>query len=570
MRESKLKILKLLMDRPMKIKELASELELSYSRAAAIVRELIKEKYCERQRGKVVLTASLKTGLLRYLAHQYNISSLLGGASENLLLALSESPDIKEIQKRTGLAQSTIHKTIRKLMAIGAVRKVGEHYILAEDERLREFLRVVEFERRLSAVETDATLLYSGNGVVLKRVSAGRKVKGSKTAFSLFPMYGIEYFSPYEYYFEPEKKISMEECFVHALMVAENKSECTMCAIFYLRNRDKMDLAKVKKLANRYGIISLFLDLQNYVKGLLPNGGEKFLPWDEFKEKASIYGIQLTLPPGYEKIITLLYKIGENLDKPIRAYLFGGANLLIRGLKNATKDLDIFVEDENTLYRLRDVLVGMGFKPMADYEITSEDRRLNPSMILTAPGLPRVDIFTRTACGALVLMDDMKESSERRVFGKLELHLLSLEDVFLLKSITEREGDLEDMSSIVRRAGLDWNLVLKRFLEEEALVRRHFCFIILDNLEILKRREGITIPIHKHILRHCVDVGILQSVSKGAKTIRDIRKELEFPEFAIRNRVARLVKKGMLSKQGDKRRFILSVTSAGKKVLFEE
>jgi predicted transcriptional regulator len=139
-----------------------------------------------------------------------------------------------------------------------------------------------------------------------------------------------------------------------------------------------------------------------------------------------------------------------------------------------------------------------------------------------------------------------------------------------LKSITEREGDLEDMGSIVRRAGLDWNLVLKRFLEEEALVRRHFCFIILDNLEILQRREGITIPIHKHILRHCIDVGILQSVSKGAKTIRDIRKELEFPEFAIRNRVARLVKKGMLSKQGDKRRFILSVTSAGKKVLFEE
>ena len=570
MMESELKILKLLMGRPMDIKELASNLGLSYSRAAAVVKKLIKEKYCERQRGKVVLTASLKTGLLRYLAHQYDISSLLGGVSENLLLALSESPNIKEIQKRTGLAQSTIHKTIRKLMAIGAVRKVGGHYVLAEDEKLREFLRVVEFERKLSSAETEATILYSGNGVILKRVSAGRKVKGSRTAFSLFPMYGIEYFSPYEYYFEPEKEISVEECFVHALMAAENKSERTMCAIFYLRNRDKMDSAKVKNLANRYGIISLFLDLQNYIRGLLPDGGEKFLPWVEFKEKASVYGMQPTLPLGYEKSIALLHEIGEKLDKPIRAYLFGGANLLIRGLKNATKDLDIFVEDEKTLYRLREVLVGMGFKPMADYEVTPEDRRLNPSVILTAPGLPRFDIFTKTVCGALVLTDGMKNSAERKVFGKLELRLLSLEDVFLLKSITEREGDIEDMSSIVRRARLDWNLVLGRCLEEEALVKRHFCFIILDNLEILQRREGITIPIYKHILRHCIDVGILQSVSKGAKTIRDIRKELDFPEFTIRNRVTRLVKDGLLSKQGDKKGFTLSATAAGKNVLFEE
>jgi hypothetical protein len=56
----------------------------------------------------------------------------------------------------------------------------------------------------------------------------------------------------------------------------------------------------------------------------------------------------------------------------------------------------------------------------------------------------------------------MKKRSESQTFGKLEIRLLSIEDVFLLKSVTKREGDIEDMAIMVRHGGdLKWNVILE-------------------------------------------------------------------------------------------------------------
>jgi hypothetical protein len=193
-------------------------------------------------------------------------------------------------------------------------------------------------------------------------------------------------------------------------------------------------------------------------------------------------------------------------------------NLLLRGLKSATKDLDIVVEDSASFFKLKDVLLKLGFRMLTEHEITLTDKRPNPSGILVSQELPRFDIFTRNICNALSLTEEMKKRSEPQNFGKLELRLLSLEDVFLLKSITEREGDIEDMAIIVRHGGgLNWNMILETYFKEEKRIKQHLCFKILDNIEILQEREKITIPIHNPLLRHCIDIGILQSVSKTGR-----------------------------------------------------
>jgi hypothetical protein len=56
-----------------------------------------------------------------------------------------------------------------------------------------------------------------------------------------------------------------------------------------------------------------------------------------------------------------------------------------------------------------------------------------------------------------------------------------------------------------------------RAFKEEKRIKQHLCFKILDNIEILQEREKITIPIHNPLLRHCIDIGILQSVSKTGR-----------------------------------------------------
>jgi len=564
----KIKALKLLGGGSSTVRELASSMELSYPRAAAIVRELVKEGYCEKTGGRVTLASNVKVSLLKKLADAYKLEVLLGGASELLLRSLSETAGAGVIQRKTGLAQSTVYQTLRRLMAIGAVRKRGDLYTLTDDPDLRAFSELLTRERETIEAEPHAILVHSDD-FRLKKVPAGRPARGSKTAFSVFTSHGVKYTSPHDYYIEPEHEVSIEEVLVHALRSAERKAEVTMCAVFYIKNLGKIDPAKVRSLAKRFDVLSLWVDLQNYIRGLPVLNVERFLPWKEFAEKADLYGIQVSLPPEAEKTMVALKEIGDKLDSTVHAYLFGGANMLLQGLKKATKDFDIVVEKKEDFLRLKDALLALGFEPLARVQITLSDKKLNPSGIYVSKNLPRFDLFTKVICNDFFLIGEMKARAKAMAFGKLVLHLLSLEDVFLLKSITEREGDLEDMATILKRGGnLKWSEILKTYYEEEEAIKKHFCFVMLDNIEILQQREGITIPIHRALSHHCIDVGILQALAHGAASIGEIRKLINFPEYTTRNRVGKLVNEGKISKRVKKGRLTLILTNRGRATLF--
>jgi len=565
---SKVRALKLLVSGTLTVRELASSMGLSYPRAAAIARELIEEGYCEKVGGRVAVAPNVKGSLLKGLADRYDLEALLGGSSERLLLPLLKPLSLEELRRKTGLAQSTTYQTLRRLMALGVVRKLDGLYALSDDPDLKTFLGLLEREREAAGLEPYAILIWS-NGFKLKKVPAGKQARGSLTAFSLFGRYGVEYTSPHDYYFEPAREVSIEEVLVHALAVSEGKAEGTMCAVFYLKNLGKIDPAKVKPLARKFGVLSLWVDLQNYIKGLQVQNVEAFLPWDEFADKASLYGVPVSLPPEAERGIAVLRELGEKLSTSVHAYLFGGANLLLRGLKKATKDLDVVVEDEGDFSKLRGALLASGFRPLGKKELSPSDRKLNPSGIYVAEGLPRFDLFTKVICNALFLTDEMKSRAETRAFGKLVLHLLSLEDVFLLKSITEREGDLEDMATIIRRGGaLRWDEILKTYLTEEEVIKKHFCFTMLDNIELLQRREGIDVPL-QGLLRHCIDISILQALAYGRTDVEGVRELIDFPEHAIRNRVEKLAKEGKVLKGRKGGRLVLTLTNRGKASLFQ-
>jgi len=565
---SKVKALKLLVKGNLTVRELASSMELSYPRAAAIVRELEREGYCERSRGRVIIAPNVKGSFLKVLADRYDLESLFGGSSEKVLLALSSPSSVEELRRKTGLAQSTTYQTLRRLTTLGVVRRLDEVYALADDQDLKPFLDMLEREREAAGLEPYAILIRS-NGFKLKKVPAGKQARGGLTAFSMFGRYGVEYESPHDYYIEPKKDVSVEEILVHALAASEGGSEGTMCAVFYMKNLDKIDPAKVKSLARKFGVLSLWVDLQNYVRGLKVINAEAFLPWDEFVDKASLYGVTVSPTPEAERGIAALRKLGEKLDTTVHAYLFGGANLLMRGLKKATKDLDVVVEDKRDFSKLQSALLASGFRPLGEVKLTPSDRKLNPSGIYVAEGMPRFDLFTKVICNALFLTDEIKNRAETMAFGKLVLHLLSLEDVFLLKSITEREGDLEDMATIVRRGGgLKWDEILKTYLAEENVFRKHFCFTMLENIELLEQRAGIKVPL-QGLLRHCIDIGTLQALAYGKTNVKGIRELIDFPEHAIRNSVERLTREGKILKSRRGGRMFLTLTNRGKALLFQ-
>ena len=63
-----------------------------------------------------------------------------------------------------------------------------------------------------------------------------------------------------------------------------------------------------------------------------------------------------------ESIIQLLEKIGSTLSVKVRVYMIGGGALSLKGLKEATKDIDLVLSDRKALYPIKKCFEKIGYK----------------------------------------------------------------------------------------------------------------------------------------------------------------------------------------------------------------
>lgn len=61
--------------------------------------------------------------------------------------------------------------------------------------------------------------------------------------------------------------------------------------------------------------------------------------------------------------------------------------------------------------------------------------------------------------------------------------LLSVTDVFLFESITERDGDLEDGAGFARGSTVDWDRLLEELEPQKDEAGRSYSFAVLDTID---------------------------------------------------------------------------------------
>ncbi|VVB76125.1 Uncharacterised protein [uncultured archaeon] len=176
---------------------------------------------------------------------------------------------------------------------------------------------------------------------------------------------------------------------------------------------------------------------------------------------------------------------------------------------------------------------------------------LETSAMLERKNSPRIDLFVRKVCDALEFSKKMQERSTKITQGKIEIYLSSLEDIFLLKSVSSRDSDLIDCENILQKTTLDWKTIYAEILAQEKNLERNQQLIILDHLEALEKRMNIKIPITKKIANLCLEKSILY-LAKKPITIKDIQTKIDFPETTIRNQITKLLKKNEIKKVSKK------------------
>ena len=156
---------------------------------------------------------------------------------------------------------------------------------------------------------------------------------------------------------------------------------------------------------------------------------------------------------GLKDLESFLQLIAD-LDKEIKLFAMGGTAMLLKNIKEATKDIDFLTTSDyetiNELFRL------------AGLEEKDSSKLCNIWYL----GNKRIDIFYDEFIMGITLPDDWKEMSEHiRDIGKLRLYILNWYDIVITKIARSEPRDIDDILMIFKARNIDFKVLKKRYYE---------------------------------------------------------------------------------------------------------
>lgn len=554
MNPSAIALLKAVRDGMSLPKEIMNAIGLREWQFNNLVKDLIGQDYLERTDSALTFKQGPKTVLFKDVAARFDIEKLLHDSNELVFKNLVEPKTINEIQESTGLSLRTVQRAVSELESIGAIkRKENKVGVNRDYEPLYLFAENLKREGE-KGIEPYAEVIYQNHVRTLKKVPKGKRADGELTGFSLFTDYGIKYHTTHDYYVKQDASLELADILVHAVLAAskeQDKQGIAMTMIFYLKNKQRLDPLTVRRIAREFKILDVWTDVEGYLRNIAVKNQNLFLPWPEFEEKVKLYSIaaeNYTLPVAYPE---LFREMGHQVPPQTEAYLLGGENMRIKGLKPQTKDCDLVVSDEKSFINIIEALKQMGYTSINKDRLSADDQRIAASDILEHPTRSRIDIFKHMLANKLALSKQMVRRAKVEEYGNLKLGIMSNEDVFLLKSVTLREGDIQDMARLAQSSGFDWNIIWEEMVRQEKDRFERFSEFLLNSLDYLYEQTGIRAPFHRKLVRHVLDYEISKQIRDSGKAISEIvslLKGADMTEKMIRNRIDYLERMRFLRK----------------------
>jgi|SRR3989338_1367585 len=196
----------------------------------------------------------------------------------------------------------------------------------------------------------------------------------------------------------------------------------------------------------------------------------------------------------------LFNQIGRGLPKKLNVYCIGGTAMMLRGLKGETQDIDIVFDKETDRNLFIETLEKQGFKKDEKRVIETYGVKKNtPTMLRLASGDFIFDLFLNKIISS-VFSDGMKNRANQthEFGGNLLIKIADPSDILIMKSVTGRAKDNEDIISIINNNKLDWNTILQEAQEQVNLGNKTAIFSLGEKLERLTNKKAIAVP--KNIL----------------------------------------------------------------------
>jgi hypothetical protein len=183
--------------------------------------------------------------------------------------------------------------------------------------------------------------------------------------------------------------------------------------------------------------------------------------------------------------------IGNALQRKILIYAIGGTAMMFRGLKNSTLDADLVFDKKTDREEFMNALRKLGAKESD--AILVYGLKNNTPLMLTLNNC-RFDLFMNKIITS-TFSDSMKERAEHtHEFGNLIIKVATPSDILIMKSVTARDKDNDDIIAIINKTKLDWNVVIEEAKEQVKLGNEKAILGLGEKLEKLVSSKAINVP----------------------------------------------------------------------------
>lgn len=227
-------------------------------------------------------------------------------------------------------------------------------------------------------------------------------------------------------------------------------------------------------------------------------------------------------------------------------YLIGGGAMAFHDIKEATKDIDVVVQDGEAIRQLRSALESMGYSVVEELDVEYE--QLGAQLILENDDGCRFDVFNQQVVDKLIFSDSMRNRSQLLdESNDLAVFVAATEDIFLFKSVAGRTGDIADMNTLVQ-TGLDFDAIESELETQiELLGEEFFATFIGEALGDLEERFDVTTPLHDHVdsitVRVYEQLEILLAIEEDTE-ITELEETVAIPEDRLSTLLDDLERKG--------------------------
>jgi len=143
-----------------------------------------------------------------------------------------------------------------------------------------------------------------------------------------------------------------------------------------------------------------------------------------------------------------------DLDKEIELFAIGGTAMVLKNIKESTKDIDFLTTLDYKEIKKLFTLAGL-----------KEESSLKACNIWYLEDI-RIDIFYDEFILGTPLPDDWKELSEHiKDISKLKLYILNWYDIIITKIARSEIRDIEDIIEIIKTQKIDFDKLKKRYYE---------------------------------------------------------------------------------------------------------